>query len=74
MATRKKLTLDLLDSINVAAIAYAAALWALSRLMGNDYLVFPIQIVIVINIGYIWSLFGSILGSGKTSSAHSLFP
>lgn len=56
MATRKKLTLDLLDSINVAAIAYAAALWALSRLVGNDYLVFPIQIVIVINIGYIWSL------------------
>ena len=56
MATRKKLTLDFLDSINVAAIAYATALWALSRLMGNDYLVFPIQIVIVINIGYIWSI------------------
>ena len=56
MAARKKLTLNLLDSINIAAIAYAAALWALSRLMGNDYLVFPIQIVIVINIGYIWSL------------------
>ena len=56
MAARKRLTLSLLDSINVAAIAYAAALWALSRLIGNDYLVFPIQIVIVINIGYIWSL------------------
>ena len=56
MAARKKLTLNLLDSINATAIAYATALWTLTRLIGNDYLVFPIQIVIVINIGYIWCL------------------
>ena len=56
MATRKKVTLNFLDSINATAIAYATALWTLTRLIGNDYLVFPIQIVIVINIGYIWCL------------------
>jgi len=55
MAFKKKLRLNLLDSLNAAAIAYAIALWALSRLMGNDYLSFPIQVIIVINMGYIWS-------------------
>jgi len=55
MAFKKKLRLNLLDSLNAAAIAYAIALWALSRLMGNDYLSFPIQVIVVINMGYIWS-------------------
>ena len=46
---------DLLDQINLSAVLYAGALGLLAKYDSSDYLTFPVQAIIVINIGWILS-------------------
>ena len=46
---------DLLDQINISAVHYAGALGFLAKYASSDYLTFPIQAIIVINVGWILS-------------------
>ena len=46
---------DLLDQINISAVLYAGALGSLAKYDSSDYLTFPIQAIIVINVGWILS-------------------
>ncbi len=55
MALKKLVTLNILDSFNIAGFIYGTALLALTRLKADDYQSFPLQIVIIINAAYAWS-------------------
>lgn len=55
MAIKKLVTLNILDSFNIAAFIYGTALLGLTRLKADDYQSFPLQIVIIINAAYAWS-------------------
>ncbi len=47
--------LDLLDQINISAIVYAIALGFFAKYDSSDYLTFPVQVIIAINIGWAWA-------------------
>jgi hypothetical protein len=57
---------DLLDQINISAVLYAGALGSLAKYDSSDYLTFPIQAIIVINIGWILSKRPSYLTATKS--------
>lgn len=47
---------DLIDELNIAALFYTIALAFFAKFDTSDYLTFPIQMIIVINIGWAWTL------------------
>ena len=55
MAGLKRIRLDFIDGLNIAAIGYSLALFALVGLKSYSYLSLPITFVIVINIAYLWA-------------------
>ena len=48
-----------LDVLNMAALAYGLALYALVGLEGNNYMTLPIQFVAVLDILMIWEIFAA---------------
>lgn len=55
MAGLKRIRLGFIDGLNIAAIGYSLALFALVGLKSYSYLSLPITFVIVINIAYLWA-------------------
>ena len=55
IARRNKSKLNLLDSINIAAIAYSIAIGLFAKFDSSDYLTFPVQVVILLNAGWVWT-------------------
>ncbi|WP_413324213.1 hypothetical protein [Synechococcus sp. MIT S9503] len=51
---RHKITFNLLDAINVAGFAYAAALGITYEFDASSYLSLPFQLIATINIGWVW--------------------
>ena len=51
---RKQRRTDLLDGLNLAAIAYAAALWASVGYPYASFWTLPVQLVTVMDLGFIW--------------------
>jgi len=51
---RHKITFNLLDAINVAGFAYAAALGLTYEFDASSYLSLPFQLIATINIGWVW--------------------
>ena len=51
---RKQTNVTALDGLNLAALAYGLALYALVGLEGNNYMTLPIQFVAVLDILMIW--------------------
>lgn len=47
---------DLLDGLNIAAFFYIIALGFFAKFDSSDYLTFPVQVIIVANIGWVWTL------------------
>ncbi len=50
----RRIEFNLLDAINLSAIAYIAALAFTYKLDANSYLSLPIQLIATINIGWAW--------------------
>ena len=66
IATRR-LSPSLLDALNLAAINYSIALFFLIGLQADSYLSLPVQIIIVINIAYLWCHASSTIKTKKNS-------
>mgnify|MGYP001266491224 CR=1 FL=1 len=45
---------NLLDAVNISAIAYAAALAVTYEFNANNYLALPVQLIATINLGWAW--------------------
>ncbi len=54
MISRKQTNVTALDGLNLAALAYGFALYALVGLEGSNYMSLPIQFVAVLDILMIW--------------------
>ncbi len=54
---KHKSKLDLLDSLNIAAIAYSIAIGLFAKFESSDYLTFPVQVIILLNAGWVWTQF-----------------
>ena len=52
----RRVTLNMLDAINAAGVAYAIALSATYAFDATSYLALPVQLIATINIGWAWIL------------------
>ena len=50
----RRVTLNMLDAINAAGVAYAIALSATCAFDATSYLALPVQLIATINIGWAW--------------------
>ena len=51
---RRQRTADLIDSVNVAAIGYSLALYALVGFESSNYMALPVQLVVVLDLLIVW--------------------
>ena len=51
---RQRIKFNLLDAINISALAYATALALSYEFLANSYLAMPVQLIGTINIGWLW--------------------
>jgi len=55
LSTTQSRPLDLIDKLNGGAVLYAIALASFALFDSSEYLSFPVHVIILINIGWLWS-------------------